>query len=412
MSRRGSPVRPTLLRTALLAGGALWLTLVGLATLTPLHPQAAVPGGICLLCGTNGVADAIRNTLLFLPLGLLLSGLSRPGVRAAVVATGVSATMEGLQAFVPGRHSSAGDLLFNALGALSGVLLLQVLRQTAWGSWRVRHAWAATGVAVAVGSVVLGAWLAAPDGPQGRLHIRVQPVFGHLAPLPGTVTSASFGGLLLQDTVLGAGDAMVHEFLQTPETAVAFSLTRPLERGRDTGLLRAHDDPGDEVLFLGLRGDHLIYRERTRSARFLLEVPSFALELEGRLEPPAQGVARVTRGSGGVCLSVAGAATVERCGEGVTAGSSWRFFADVPRVPRPIREGISLLWVGALLFPVGLSGVGWVGRSGAVAVCWGALLLAASTSPLLAPTFVELLAVPGGIAAGMTVRGAIPRRAY
>ncbi|MFM8339256.1 MAG: VanZ family protein, partial [Fluviibacter sp.] len=71
--------------------------------------------------------DAWFNILAYLPLGFLLtlSPTHRPSPWARVaipLALGfaLSASMEALQTFIPGRVSSSLDLFFNTLGTLSG----------------------------------------------------------------------------------------------------------------------------------------------------------------------------------------------------------------------------------------------------------------------------------------------------
>lgn len=84
----------------------------------------------------TGWPDVAGNVLLFMPvaaLGLLLAG-RRPQARARGVlptlALGLlfAFALQVLQVFVPGRHASMGDVAWNALGLVIGVLLALVYR--------------------------------------------------------------------------------------------------------------------------------------------------------------------------------------------------------------------------------------------------------------------------------------------
>ena len=79
--------------------------------------------------------DVIVNFFGFIPLGFTFalflarrSGSTARNVFMAVVAFGFSTSLgiEILQAFMPSRSSSAGDLILNTLGTLTGVLLLSI----------------------------------------------------------------------------------------------------------------------------------------------------------------------------------------------------------------------------------------------------------------------------------------------
>src|ERR1051325_8870346 len=93
-------------------------------TLTPAPVPDVHVDLTCVVCGPIGVADLLANVLLFLPFGfgLALSGLSWRKV--AVIALGVSASIELTQYFaVTGRFATLGDLLTNTAGGTLGGLM-------------------------------------------------------------------------------------------------------------------------------------------------------------------------------------------------------------------------------------------------------------------------------------------------
>jgi hypothetical protein len=79
------------------------------------HPPALVPFRLFLL------QDALRNSVMYAPLGLLLGLLARsPGyaalVRGLLVILGVSGMLEVAQLFVASRFSAIDDTIYNTLG--------------------------------------------------------------------------------------------------------------------------------------------------------------------------------------------------------------------------------------------------------------------------------------------------------
>ncbi len=89
--------------------------------------------------GSVSVGDVVQNVLLFIPFGFL-GYASLRGRRSAiglvlltVAGAALSMLVEFLQLFSETRHSSLSDVLFNTLGAASGVALAAVLKNSAAG---------------------------------------------------------------------------------------------------------------------------------------------------------------------------------------------------------------------------------------------------------------------------------------
>jgi VanZ family protein len=82
------------------------------------------------------LTDAVQNTVLFVPLGVLLTLWAGVGARGIVTtvmaAAGLSIGLELLQLGIVDRHSSATDVLFNTAGALAGYLLVVLARWRGW----------------------------------------------------------------------------------------------------------------------------------------------------------------------------------------------------------------------------------------------------------------------------------------
>ena len=160
-------LRPVSVRVlALLAA----LAVVLVATLRPLEggPYAIT---WCLACGERGGADAIRNLLLFVPLGMALAAAMRGGWSAVAACAALSLGIEIAQLAIPGRDPSAGDLVFNTLGGAMGIALVRGAR--AWqrpdeqAAGLLSIAWGAMVWAVVVGTAFLLA--PAPTGDGGAM---------------------------------------------------------------------------------------------------------------------------------------------------------------------------------------------------------------------------------------------------
>jgi hypothetical protein len=127
--------------TRTLAALASLAALAGVAALT-LAPQSIVGpargafmramDGFAPLIGAIGYGDAeqVLNTVLFLPLGaalaLLLSRRAWPW--AIVAGLALSASVEFLQASIPGRVPDPADIFWNTAGAAIGVVVVTVPR--------------------------------------------------------------------------------------------------------------------------------------------------------------------------------------------------------------------------------------------------------------------------------------------
>ena len=118
-------------------GSALaWAALLAYASLYPFWPWRLPPAQklreVFQLAGMVVRADVAFNIVAYVPFGMLLclhfrgEEDDRPGLamlKAAAIAGAFSATMEGLQLFIPGRVSSVVDLMTNFTGALVGSLV-------------------------------------------------------------------------------------------------------------------------------------------------------------------------------------------------------------------------------------------------------------------------------------------------
>ena len=150
-------------RAALAVAAAL--AFIAALTLTPA-PGHAQLSPTCLVCGMRGVADAVLNVFLFMPLGLALAYRGLDLLRAVPLGAALSIAIELAQLFIPGRDSSLGDVVTNTLGTAAGVLAWRLAPPLfAWIQRRARVLAVAVPLATVAG-LALGALLLRPALPE------------------------------------------------------------------------------------------------------------------------------------------------------------------------------------------------------------------------------------------------------
>ncbi len=367
-----------------LAAGAVLLA-IGVITLAP-RPEAVSGSALCLICGRRGTADAVLNMILFAPVGWLVA--SRVGRRsllwALAVGGALSLVIELAQMAIPGRDASAGDVVFNAAGALAGA-----------GAWWFRarsrlavatRAW----IALAAGAALLatGAGLLGPELPDTRWWGQWSPALGHLRAYEGEVVSAAVGG----EPIPGGGelrrvDAVRRRLRRhAPLEAVA---TGAAPAPGVAPIVSIYDEHQREVVLLGVDGGDVVWRFRTRGAALRFDVASLrfagaaagfgpADTLRLRVAPSEPG-----RPWGeGTCLRAAG--RTAGCARS-TPASTWSLLLPSAGVPGRVLE---LLWIAGLFLPAGVLAARAAGR---ITAFVGA---AAAFAVVAVPAFTPVGAAP------------------
>lgn len=140
------------------------------AVLTPVEGRQ-YPVTWCMGCGERGMADVVRNLLLFVPLGMVVAGWFRSDLAAFVVPAGLSLAIEAAQLGVPGRDPSLGDFICNSVGGAAGVMIARTsghwLYPTPRLAGRLSLAWAGLlWLVVAMTGILLAP---APDAPRAGI---------------------------------------------------------------------------------------------------------------------------------------------------------------------------------------------------------------------------------------------------
>ena len=366
--------------------------LVLVATLYPME-SAGDGGNIgCLICGDRGLADAIVNVVLFMPLGAAAALTGRSTFAALALGAALSGGVELAQiSLIPGRDASVGDLVFNTLGAAAGVALVK----TAWwwlGEDRTRASRLSLIASLIAAAVVASTGLLlVPQPPEGTYFVMWRPVLRHLDPYNAPVRSASIG----EHPVLPSRieePTRVRALLRAG-APIRVGAVVAAKTSRQAAMFAIYDGLKREVVLIGPDRDDLVFRVRMRSASARLEQPDIRVVGGWRDLVPGSEVAVTARRSGRhYCV---GFGPEPPCNSGFSAGMGWALLLYIEHWPALFRSAMSMVWLAMLALPVGF----WARRR------WESLcaLSILTATMVVLPSWVGLLPTPalqllGGIA--------------
>lgn len=435
------------------AGLVLASTLVILAlTLHPAdgrHELGQV--GLCLLCGEFGLANILRNILLFLPLGVGLGLLIPRPLMAWLPALILTAFIETVQLFIPGRNALLVDVAANAAGAAGGIALVRLffrlLLQT--HPLPIHHRLLQAAFVFLPFLILIGTAFAfqlrPPPPPQ---FTQLAPNLFHTTPYPGAVARGWVGddslaewwdldsdhlmaelfggeGFRLEVTFDSAQTEGGEPGPESSEPAKAGTGSRPTPRheGRANprgALLSIRNGAGAETLYLGLEGgtgvegDELVVRLPYQAAPLRLDRPFLRTGLPPELASPLFLGHRLVRPGhidlpvrhdhtpAGLCLAANGN---ETCGIRPTLGRGWGLLLSPPSLRVGTRRFLDAVWLLGLGILPGLLLQSSQGRLG--------ILLGLPLTATLAPSLLnslawtpvpQLLLLAAGAGAGVLLR--------
>jgi hypothetical protein len=374
----------------------LWLAVILGVTLFPLEATDGPPPFLCVLCGDGAVADGVLNAALFLPLGAALSVAGWRPWRTITLGALLSCGVETAQFVIPGREPSLSDVLFNTLGSALGV----ALAHSAPAVWRAMPRRAdvlsIAGALCAASVITLTGVLLAPSFPEDAYYGGWTPRFGHLEWYGGRVMEASVDGLEIPEGVLRNSPQVRQQLLANAAVHV-LARAGPPPQGL-APLFTVHDQHHHEILLLGVDGDDLVFRYRTRAVAWGFIGPELRAwgALRGiRWRTPLTVI--VHRAGYGYCVSVN---ATERCGLGYTIGTGWALLLGNQPVSIWLRPTLNVAWLAALFFPSGIwARFGWTFAATAGLALASLLLLPAPIGLLPTPR-AELLGALAGLLAG------------
>jgi hypothetical protein len=371
----------------------LFLALLPVALLT-LIPGEPWEGGffngptLCLLCGPTPLADAILNIFLFLPFGWVVGRLTdvrpegnvgrdggrggetsavSPGrtIRNAVLwSAAISVFIEAVQMVLPGRFSSAADVLSNTLGGGIG----------AWAGSRRR-------VPVAISTVVVGAGLLAPAlllapaPPGGVYYGQWTAVFENMDAYQGQVLDARVGGISVPSR-RSSRAANIRQALKTGAPVAVGVLVGPAPAS-GAPIFSVADAEERQIFMLGAAEDDIFVHLWRSGSSLGLQTPSWWWP--GALRGiPVGDTVRITYALGkrAPCLNIQGRT---RCLTASSAVGGWSLLLP-DAWGDPALKMLGLLWAFLLGFPFGM--LPWSLRGKTLSTASLVVLVAAISSPL------------------------------
>ncbi len=267
------PERRFGIRIAAFGVAAIYLVALALFVLLPQPVQDVENLEAQGSLGIGWLADALRNVLLFVPLGAGVRLATGSSLRALALGAALAIAFELLQTFIPGRFSSPVDIVTNTFGAWIGAwimghresLLAPPPRQAA------RLAWVATLTAASIW--IVGTLGLRPATPNTRYFGGHTPQLGHLAHYKGQVLEARIGDSEIPDAGLVDDQATLKQSLRRSES-IRIRFRRGPAPARLAPLVTLHDDLQREILLVGLERDDLVLRRWVRGAAWGLENPA------------------------------------------------------------------------------------------------------------------------------------------
>jgi len=360
-----------------------------------------VPSGFssCLFCAEQAVADFVRNTLLYLPLGF---GLHRRfGSWGVAIGFGLllSAGVEAAQLSIPGRFSTLSDLIANGFGSAAGAFLAVSLFPQPGAGLRRKAAFVALALVTTV-AFVAPALFYRYQVPDGALFGNWTPRIRGAVPYEGRLFSAELEGTSLparrvDDSqqvrdLLGAGRPLVLEFeyVPTPSSAPVFRIPTAQRL---------------EALRVSVDGDDLLVTEYLVADALRMDRPSIRFpDFFSDLTPGDTTRLTLSRGPDEVLrASLDGEDAREG---GFTVARGWGLVYSPGRFGGVGETIVDLLWIAVTLLAVS-----WAAPSRSVAVgAGGALLILIGIlpmgTPLLATPIAHYLAGAAGIASALILR--------
>lgn len=398
MSANTAPAAPPpwIERLAFLA----WLALVAWLTLTPVHGWSPRMTGACILCGEFGGADLVRNVLMFMPAGVLLARRGLPLLVGVGIGLAISASVEGAQLFVEGRHASLRDVLVNGAGVGAGALFYMTARWAVLSRSRVALGLAAL---FAVSGVIKTGWLLTPTQTDGIYYAQWVPLRAYYARWDGALL-----GALVNSRPTPIGRISQTDFVRDALAAGA-PVTLRVRRGTPTATLTAFyvvmDDTQREILMIGATGNDLVVRPRIRGVTLRLDQPD--VRFEGYLAAFAASdtlTLTITRdGDGRICVS---GGRGNECAPRPALGAGWGIVLWKGTLAPPLRRAMDAAFLLVLLSPLALLAAGHPRRVGVIVTTGTtlAIVLLGRWSGLAWPGVSDAIALVAAVAASELAR--------
>ena len=370
---------------------------IAVATLRPAWSEVDTLWQRCFVCGGRPVSDALTNVLLFVPLGVGLALAGVRGRRLGLVGASVSCLVELIQLVLPGRDPSVGDVVFNTLG--TGVGAAAVWRFPMW----LRAATAKSGLVAATGLclvVLATGWLLGPSLPATEYWGQWTPYRDHFEWYRGRVLGAEVGSQAVRSSRMPDSPAARAALRDGQPITIEAVAGPPVSRLAP--LFSIADAVNREIALVGVDGEDLMFRRRTRAARYGLDQPD--IRFHDGLAPVRAGDplrVRVWRETPAEwCMTVNDRTA---CGLGISGARGWALVYHPDAFPDWLRDLLDAVWLAALAFPLGLALRPRPVGAAALGLMVVALVPGSHGVGLLAPDLLDWAGVGLGLAAGLVI---------
>ena len=367
--------------------------------------------------------DFVLNVALFVPLGAAVWTVTGSPTRALVAGLLVSLVIETLQVqVVAGRDASAGDVLANALGALSGALIAMGVVRIHSVTGTAAHRFAVWGGIVTAHLVAASTLLLQPRQTVYRQWLQWTPAKTREEPFRGTLDAVEFNGHALR-----RGD-----ILNPSETLDSATRTLTL-KATVSGVIPASQRPAiivrtaypneEEAMQLTQRGYGVAFRAYSVASR--LQLRTVQVALDNALLPSATNavdhrVIDVESGPRRIAIDASqGDQGITSVTLARTVGLTWALFVPWNVAIGPDWWLANAGWLAALIFPVSYltSRSSRTGDQASTIISWWPTAFVVVTLGVLPPltglsplAFTEWLGVTSGILGGVAMERLIASR--
>lgn len=374
---------------------------------------------LCFLCGSDALADAIDNVILFLPFGFgwRIAGGRRIYVALAGFALTLSVETLQLRAVV-GRDPSIRDIAMNTIGTLIGIALAQYTRSLVHPSPRRARVLYRASLVTWILLVLAGGIFLAPDYHASRCFVDWAPTDGDGDWFHGHLIRASLNGRALSPGEEVTSRCSVMSLQQPNAAQLVADIVPGAPTFEGSTIVGLHDDDGD-LLALSQNGTALTLDLRTRAIGWRLRSPIVRIP-HGASIDDANSARTTLRLEGRVSrdnLRLISSTGMRSAATQLTLSPFLLWATVLPsNLVTSTHAGVmTLLYCFAVLFPVGYYG-GWTfdGQSTTGHRVVGELLLAV-VIVVAVPLAVGYTLAPGSIWIGCAcgiVAGGVAAAAY
>jgi hypothetical protein len=316
----------------------------------------------------------------------------------------LSLGIEVTQLYLPGRHATASDLLWNASGAAVGALLYLAAARQVSGvrRWGVAPWATLTGLTL----VVSGA-LTFPAPTDVDYWGQWTPNLGYMPQYDGRVISAQLNDRPMYSRRLDHGRPHRDQFAGSWSVAGSVIAGTP-PRGVSP-ILSIYDGRQQEILLLGAHRDDLVLRQRRRASALRLDAPD--VRVPDAFQTVAEGdtiLLKAGQAEGVTCLGLGGR---EWCGVGVTPGRTWGYLLYLEGPDERVRRAVDFLWMLGLFLCVGFFASGYRQALAGFGGALGATAATVAATPLVPGPPSEVLGALLGVGVGMAFLKALRKLA-